>query len=132
VGATALDITAKASVTTSDTPSTFPGKVTTSLGGVARNLAEAAHRVFRSPYDTLLVSAVGKSDDVFGAVIRRKLDGLGMRTDGLVDSSTGSGVCNMLLDDQGSLIGGVADFAALDAFQASDVGMILVAVPDIF
>lgn len=83
------------------------------LGGVARNIAEAAHRLLTAqptslPAATMLVSPVG--DDAFGRVILEETKHIGMRTDGLVQvQGARSAVCNMLLNSTGNLTGGVAD-----------------------
>lgn len=143
VGAAAVDVIAQAvSLSPSNNSliiaSTVPGTVQTSLGGVARNVAEAAHRAFlslRSPHashGSLLVSPLG--DDSFGIMIRREMESMGMRSDGLLFSPTSewqtttdgaerrSPVCNMLISGTGDLIGGVADFTALDSLHSSEVG----------
>jgi pseudouridylate synthase / pseudouridine kinase len=90
--------------------STVPGHVSLSLGGVARNIAEAAHRVItsKSPeLSLLLVSAIG--NDHFGRLLINETIGIGMRVDGLVKNDKRTPVCNMILDGNGGLIGGVAD-----------------------
>jgi pseudouridine-5'-phosphate glycosidase/pseudouridine kinase len=142
VGAAAVDVIAQAdSSTRSDSSlinaSTVPGTVETSLGGVARNVAEAAHRTLLSlkcpdaSHRTLLVAPLG--DDSFGAIIRQETESVGMRSDGLlVTTMPGcqtathraerrSPVCNMVLSRTGDLIGGVADFTALDTLRSSEV-----------
>ncbi|KAG1833737.1 indigoidine synthase A-like protein [Suillus variegatus] len=114
VGCAAVDITSQP-LTDSDLghQSTFPGKVSMSLGGVGRNIAEAAHRVLSSHSDessaaTLLVSLVG--DDSFGRLLSEETRMLGMRTDGLIPVRGGrSSVCSLLLERSGALRAGVAD-----------------------
>ncbi|KAG1881606.1 Indigoidine synthase A like protein-domain-containing protein [Suillus tomentosus] len=114
VGCAAVDITSQP-LTDSDLghQSTFPGKVSMSLGGVGRNIAEAAHRVLSSHSDessaaTLLVSLVG--DDSFGRLLSEETRMLGMRTDGLIPVRGGrSSVCSLLLERSGGLRAGVAD-----------------------
>jgi pseudouridine-5'-phosphate glycosidase/pseudouridine kinase len=119
VGSAAVDITAQAQAGVENTlimQSTAPGRVSVSLGGVARNIAEAAHRVMisRSPeLSSLLVSAIG--DEHFGRLLTNETTGIGMRTDGLVKSDKRTSVCNMILDSGGSLIGGIADMGGLNA-----------------
>lgn len=44
-----------------------------------------------------------------------------MRADGLLEGERRSPVCNMLLSDGGELVGGVADFSALEALGADEV-----------
>ncbi|OAX44241.1 hypothetical protein K503DRAFT_852805 [Rhizopogon vinicolor AM-OR11-026] len=114
VGCAAVDITSQP-LTDSDLghQSTSPGNVSMSLGGVGRNIAEAAHRVLSSyghefPAATMLVSAIG--DDSFGRLISDETRMLGMRTDGLIPVHGGrSPVCSLLLERSGGLRAGVAD-----------------------
>lgn len=94
--------------------------MTTSLGGVARNIAEASHRVVTrtqdSPMSVLLVAPIG--GDPFGRLFIDETTKLGMRTDGLVMNDTQrTAVCNMVLGSDGSLIGGVADMGITEAFK---------------
>lgn len=136
VGSAAVDISAKAAPVTpggSDAlgmQSTSPGEVAMTLGGVGRNIAEAAHRRLISYSEklnetasALLVSPIG--DDSFGRVISDHMDGMGMRTDGLVVRAEGarSAVCNMVLDSGGNLIGGVADMDIIQSLKGDQVGM---------
>jgi pseudouridylate synthase / pseudouridine kinase len=101
--------------------STLPGTVSMTLGGVARNIAEAAHRVLTSHAPrlsaaTMLISPVG--DDAFGRVLLDEMRLVGMRTDGLLQiPGARSAVCNMVLDSTGNLTGGVAD---MDIIQLLD------------
>lgn len=98
--------------------STIPGKVALSLGGVARNIAEAATRVSSSAYpglSPLLVAPVGK--DFFGHILAEQTARLGMRNDGFVTVEDRTAVCNMVLDGQGGLIGGVADMDITNEFS---------------
>lgn len=142
VGAAAVDVIAQADPSSlSDnhliSASTVPGTVGMSLGGVARNIAEAAHRTLLSLGNsdasprTLLVAPLG--DDSFGGIIQQGTESIGMRSDGLlVTTAPGrqtaigraerrSPVCNMVLSRSGDLIGGVADFTALDTLRSSEV-----------
>lgn len=131
MGAAAVDVIAQAA-SSSDSSliahSTVPGMVRSSLGGVGRNVAEAAHRTLVSLGDTtsdlktLLVSPIG--DDAFGALVRGETKRIGMRTDGFLsnseDTQRRTPVCNMVLTGAGDLVGGVADFGALDILKASE------------
>ncbi|KAJ3790942.1 indigoidine synthase A-like protein [Lentinula aff. detonsa] len=116
-GAAAVDISAKAFEAASNSAlgSTVPGNITVSLGGVARNIAEASHRV--SPKDSvLLVSPIG--DDSFGQLLTQESENHGMRTDGLLlQKDQRTAVCNMIMDSQGGLTTGIADMAILDKAQ---------------
>lgn len=127
VGCAAVDITSQAEVLIkSDQKSTYPGKVSVSLGGVARNIAEATHRVMsgstESDAATLLVAPIG--DDDFGKLIGAGIQSLGMRTDGLMSVlGRQSSVCNLLLDSHGELQCGVSDMDLPHAWKADQVGM---------
>ena len=106
---------------------TAPGTVTLTVGGVARNLAEAAHRVLSSgpdaqPDATLLVSPIGRNDE-FSSFIVDEHDLLGMRHDGLLRTSEQrTAVCDMVLDTSGALVGGVADMDIIRNVSESAVG----------
>lgn len=121
LGSAAIDITSQARDPNASLGqhSTSPGMITTSLGGVGRNIAEAAHGILSgiSPAlsrSTLLVSPIG--NDAFGRLIVEETSRLGMRIDGLTSiQSHRSAVCNMVLDGKGSLIGGVADMDIIEA-----------------
>ncbi|KAG9045515.1 hypothetical protein FS842_001167, partial [Serendipita sp. 407] len=120
VGGAAVDVISKADGSSSGSSavrSTVPGTVKNYLGGVARNVAEATHRICASTSETgsdevLLVAPVGS--DSFGTIVRDGTASLGMRADGLLQvspstSPKGTAVCNMVLDGSGDLISGVAD-----------------------
>ncbi|KAJ3987787.1 indigoidine synthase A-like protein [Lentinula detonsa] len=117
LGAAAVDISAKAFEAASNSAlgSTVPGNISVSLGGVARNIAEASHRV--SPKDSvLLVSPIG--DDSFGQLLTQESENHGMRTDGLLlQKDQRTAVCNMIMDSQGGLTTGIADMAILEKAQ---------------
>jgi pseudouridine-5'-phosphate glycosidase/pseudouridine kinase len=127
VGCAAVDITSQPQAATElDFNTTFPGKVSVSLGGVARNIAEAAHRVMSGAIGegaaTLLVAPVG--DDAFGSMIVDLTESLGMRTDGLMPiHGQRSSVCNLFLDAQGELQSGIADMDLTLAWEADQVGV---------
>jgi len=113
VGSAAVDITSQADPSTDPSlakNSTAPGKVSLSIGGVARNMAEAAHRILAAQElqtSCLLVSTVG--EDGFGKFLVEETEKLGMRTDGLLRNDRSTAVCNMVIDSAGNLVGGVAD-----------------------
>ena len=128
VGCAAVDITAQELPDTNAAlahHSTAPGHVKLSLGGVGRNVAEATHRVMESMYpslSSLLIAPVG--EDAFGRVLSEGLNDLGMRTDGLLKFAEESAVCNLVLDSNGSLVGGIADMginAQMSAEAVRDV-----------
>ena len=127
VGCAAVDITSQAKAPMKpDQKSTYPGKVTLSLGGVARNIAEATHRVLSGSNGagaaTLLVAPIG--DDEFGKLISTMTQSLGMRTDGLVSvEGQQSAICNLFLDSHGDLQIGTSDMDLPHACEADQVGM---------
>ncbi|KAG8219765.1 hypothetical protein J3R82DRAFT_737 [Butyriboletus roseoflavus] len=129
MGCAAVDITSQAEVLIkSDQKSTYPGKVSVSLGGVARNIAEATHRMMSGSTEndsaTLLVAPIGNDD--FGKLIGAKTQSLGMRTDGLVSiQGRQSAVCNLLLDSHGELRCGVSDMDLPHAWEADQILAIL-------
>ncbi len=94
---------------------TYPGRVSITLGGVARNMAETATRILSplhtrsTPSPVKLVTPHG--DDDFGLLLRTGLEHAGMRTDGLFVPSGNhrTAVCSLMIDDSGDLISGVAD-----------------------
>jgi len=119
VGSAAVDIIAQADLNTDPSlakNSTASGKVSLSVGGVARNMAEAAHRILTAQElqaSCLLVAPVG--EDGFGKFLIQETEKLGMRTDGLLRNGRSTAVCDMILDSAGNLIGGVADMEIIDA-----------------
>jgi len=129
IGSAAVDVVSQTNAK-SDTDgyhgrqSTSPGTVGLHLGGVGRNIAEAAHRVSTSrfqaqPSATALVSSVG--DDAFGRLLLEEMRGIGVRTDGVMKAHQRSAVCNMVLDSSGNLIGGVADMDIIRSIQPETV-----------
>ncbi|KAG6814072.1 hypothetical protein H0H92_003119 [Tricholoma furcatifolium] len=124
VGSCAVDITARASGKTDDlvAHSTAPGNISLTLGGVARNVAEASHRLLSAHAQRLssvLVSPVG--NDAFGRLLLEETTRLGMRVDGFVPGSERTAVCNMVLNNKGDLIGGIADMNITAALQPPTV-----------
>ncbi|KAI0068248.1 indigoidine synthase A-like protein [Artomyces pyxidatus] len=126
VGSAAVDITARAITPPGSEPtrglnSTSPGNVSLTLGGVGRNMAEAAHRVLTShstefSHATLLISSVG--EDSFGRLLVEEMARMGMRNDGITrNDAQRSAVCNMVVDAAGNLIGGVADMDIVRSFE---------------
>ncbi len=130
VGCAAVDITAQELPNTDPElakHSTAPGHVKISLGGVARNVAEATHRILEaksSNLSSILLAPVGK--DAFGQTLLKELGSLGMRTDGLLEfEDEASAVCNIVLDSDGTLVGGVADMGINERMTANAVGFIM-------
>ena len=128
IGSAAIDITAQASPSPhADVAvhSTAPGRVKLSLGGVGRNIAEASHRVMAAKYPELssvLLAPIGK--DTFGDLLVSESQACKMRTDGLSRTDDCTAVCNMVLDSNGALVGGVADMRITETFTGDQVGNI--------
>lgn len=126
IGSSAVDITAQVTREVAfNTHSTVPGAVSMNLGGVARNVAEAAHRRLSTSVPPLtgsavLVSAVG--NDSFGRLLTEESKQIGMRTDGLLSVVDGrTAVCSMMLDSNGGLAGGIADMDIVETLDAESV-----------
>lgn len=126
IGSAAVDVIARAKAISAidgsrGRHSTSPGTVGLHLGGVGRNVAEAAHRIstskFRAqPSTTVLISSVG--DDLLGRLVLEETGRMGMRTDGIMTTTQRrSAVCNMVLDGSGNLIGGVADMDIVQSIE---------------
>jgi len=129
IGSAAADVVSQANVISDiddsrGRQSTFPGTVGLHLGGVGRNIAEAAYRISTSrfqvqPSATVLVSSVG--DDALGRLLLEEMRKIGVRTDGVTTTHQRSAVCNMVLDGSGNLIGGVADMNIIKSIQPETV-----------
>ena len=134
IGSAAVDIVSEANVI-SDADgsrgrrSTSPGTVSLHLGGVGRNIAEAAYRISTSrfqaqPSATVLVASVG--DDPLGRLLLEEMRMIGVRTDGVMITRQRSAVCNMVLDGSGNLVGGVADMCIIESIQPETVWYIYI------
>ncbi|KAJ1676517.1 hypothetical protein EV182_008044, partial [Spiromyces aspiralis] len=111
IGGCALDVTSRigeyAGIVRSKplTASSFPGKVTMSVGGVAQNIARAAHLLGAH---TLFASAVG--DDSHGSLVVNDLKRVGLNTAHLQTlPGSRTAVYNAIHDNLGDLIAAVAD-----------------------
>ncbi|KEI39455.1 uncharacterized protein L969DRAFT_17377 [Mixia osmundae IAM 14324] len=119
IGCMALDITsvmpASALVKT-----TYAGTVKFSLGGVARNVAEAAHKLLPGA-NVALVAPVNANFASRYAI--EAIEQLGMRRDALLplQTSRGVGVANLLLDSQGLLQAGVVDMTSVEQVTAEEI-----------
>ncbi|WFD34478.1 hypothetical protein MCUN1_001319 [Malassezia cuniculi] len=102
LGAAAVDVCAHGKPTAR---STVPGHIQLSVGGVAHNVARAAHAMSK-PFAVQLIAPLAA--DVFGQYVKQDMSTFGMRTDGLVEHEGRTPACNLLLDD-GDLVAGVAD-----------------------
>ncbi|GAA5995003.1 pseudouridine-5'-phosphate glycosidase family protein [Rhodotorula paludigena] len=114
VGVLAVDISMVPN-STSPLQTTAPGSVSLTLGGVAGNVAGAAHALLSAPSsnqdggEVLLVAPV--AGDLLGEVAKSGLRARGMRSDGLIGSDGATATCGYLLDEKGELVGGVADMS---------------------
>lgn len=124
VGSLAIDITMHPH-SVSPLRTTAPGAVSLSLGGVAGNVAGAAHSLLGGG-DVMLVAPVG--EDLLGNVARSGLKDRGMRSDGLIrlKESERTATCGILLDQTGELVGGVADMAIAAEMEGDKVSCLLV------
>jgi pseudouridine-5'-phosphate glycosidase/pseudouridine kinase len=114
IGAAAIDITAQAnniegperqpSEASNHQGTTVAGTVRSNPGGVARNMAEAAHRLGAS---TKLATSFNPSD-AFGATLTHHLADLRMPVHNFKAGSR-TAVCNSILQHDGQLLTGVAD-----------------------
>lgn len=133
-GVLAVDIS-MVPASSSPLKTTAPGSVKLTLGGVAGNVAGAAHSLLSSSAssadEVLLLAPV--AEDTLGDVARGGLARRGMRTDGLVAPPGGrTATCGILLDEKGDLVGGIADMAIaheLEADQVSRLRLSLSRVP---
>ncbi|KAF5374860.1 hypothetical protein D9758_000324 [Tetrapyrgos nigripes] len=120
LGAAAVDISASGAELSDENllvHSTIPGRVSVSLGGVARNIAEAASRVL-SNESVLLVSPIG--NDSFGKLVSEETRKLGLRNDGfIVQDDCRTSTCNMILDAHGNLLTGIADMGITESLDVS-------------
>ncbi|KAJ7487551.1 indigoidine synthase A-like protein [Mycena galericulata] len=117
IGSAALDVTAQTQYKANSgaSHSTSPGTVSVQLGGVARNVAEACHRLGER---ALLISPIGK--DTWGRLLYEETTAIGMRTDGLIEREGRTAVCNLFLDGTGNLASGVADMIITEQTRLSE------------
>ncbi|KAM3579492.1 hypothetical protein VKS41_007948 [Umbelopsis sp. WA50703] len=130
IGGTVMDITSTFSVESGVdivAPPSFlytscAGVVRQSLGGVGRNVAEAA---YRAGSDTLMVSAVG--DDLASNMIMEGLAEIGMRVDGIRKyGGESTAIYNALHSPDGQLISAVADMNVFKRIETEQVYISLV------
>ena len=113
VGAAAVDVCANGELASR---STAPGTIELSPGGVARNVARAAHALRKA--DVLLVAPLAR--DALGRMLEDDIQVAGMRTDGLVWAKGRTPACSLLLA-RGDLVAGVADMDLTDSLTPDDV-----------
>jgi sugar/nucleoside kinase (ribokinase family) len=128
VGAAAIDITAQVNNLNIEVPerqlsevpnygTTVAGTVRSSPGGVARNMAEAAHRLGAS---TKLATSFNASDP-FGATLTHHFADLRMPVHNF-EAGPRTAVCNSILQHDGQLLTGVADMdSTFDGLSLDEV-----------
>jgi pseudouridylate synthase / pseudouridine kinase len=131
IGSAGIDITCQPDPKVErslDAGSTNPGLVTLTFGGVARNIAESAHRILsikgKISDATMLISPA--ASDHFADMIIADMKSIGLRTDGLLKDlpqMRRSAACVMLLDQCGELLNGVADMLITDDLQYKQVSL---------
>ncbi|KAI8098074.1 Ribokinase-like protein [Gilbertella persicaria] len=124
IGGIALDITATVGKTlgSSILHTSTPGHVKQSLGGVGRNVAEAAWRT--GGKDVKLVSVVG--DDLAGESVRQGMKAIGMSTEYIQTlKNQPTAVYNALHSNDGQLVAAVADMNIFDHIDSSNIVSIL-------
>jgi len=113
VGYAAVDITGQNDTRTissreDEIATTWPGRVSLSLGGVGRNMAEAIHRILQDQGVIVhMVSPIGRDD--FAKVIEQGMSKIGLSTSGLIPGPSRTASVMLLLDRGGDLVTGIAD-----------------------
>lgn len=114
-GCAAMDMTAQQRL---EAPhSTAPGTVRLSAGGVALNVARAAHSMLSTETDVLLCAPYGS--DVLGSTLFEEIQRVGLRTDALIPADK-TAVCNLLLNATGELVTGTADMDVVEMALTPD------------
>lgn len=123
IGGIALDITATVGPSLKSILHTStPGNVKQSLGGVGRNVAEAAWRTGAS--QVKLVSVVG--DDLAGASVKQGMATIGMDTNYIQTlKNQPTAVYNALHSNDGQLVAAVADMNIFDSMDSQEVSSII-------
>ena len=118
IGCAAMDITAQALEPSLSDPSTAPGSIDITVGGVAHNIARAAHAMLEDKRAVVLVAP--KADDTLGKLMQGEMHASRMRTDALIQSAR-TPMCNLVLDADGELVTGIADMRVLDDVMLPEV-----------
>jgi pseudouridine kinase len=109
IGGANIDVKAKA-VSQHRLGTSNPGVVTTTAGGVGRNIA---HNLGRLGVDVALISAVGL--DSQGEKLLRDTAAAGVDTSGVLQQNLSTGSYVALLDETGELVSAVSDMRVLEA-----------------
>lgn len=115
IGCAAVDLTAQRS-SASATHTTTPGHVSLSLGGVAYNIALAAHRTLGDGVVLAAPTPRGALETYWHAAIAQT----GLQHDTSVSTQT-TPMCTLVLDEHGELETGVADMAMVESALTPDV-----------
>lgn len=123
-GSAAIDISATAPNALAERTTT-PGSISLTPGGVGRNLAHAAQNLL-PPGDVKLVAPIGagsyENSDALGVLLKASMVEDGLRTDGLVATDGArTAACNLVLENAGDLIGGVADMGIAETLSGEAV-----------
>ncbi|KAG2213520.1 hypothetical protein INT47_009194 [Mucor saturninus] len=123
IGGIALDITATVGKSFSSILHTStPGHVKQSLGGVGRNVAEAAWRT--GGHHVKLVSVVGS--DLAGEAVKQGMKSIGMNTEYIQTlENQPTAVYNALHSNDGQLVAAVADMNIFDSMDVSRIVSII-------
>ena len=121
VGAAAVDVVSRP--LSENAATTAPGSIELKLGGVARNVHEAAFKL--GVEDALLVAPVGKSSngpkDPLASVLAQGLKELGASQAGLVEHEGSTPCVNIMLDERGDLASGVASTGLVEDMTGPQV-----------
>ncbi|ORZ30172.1 Indigoidine synthase A like protein-domain-containing protein [Catenaria anguillulae PL171] len=118
IGGLVMDITSTLASAELVSGSSYPGRVTQTPGGVARNMTEALHRVCPGA-NPVLVSATG--GDVAGSMLVQSMAQLGLATHGVIQACDArTAVYSALHTGQGELVTAVADMDILKSQVTAD------------
>lgn len=98
---------------------TVPGTTAIRLGGVARNVHEAAFKT--GAEDAVLIASIGKGKDPLANILRDGLKQLGSSQEGLIEMDGPTPSVNMILDERGTLEVGVAATQLVEQMSWSQV-----------
>lgn len=115
IGGANIDVKARSAAAIAPATSN-PGSVSSSVGGVGRNVAE---NLARLGTPTHLLTVVGT--DAFGERLLRDTGAAGVLLDHVVRSDVATGTYVAVLDDDGELVTAVSDMAACDEIDGNVV-----------
>ncbi|WFD43973.1 hypothetical protein MPSI1_002638 [Malassezia psittaci] len=113
VGCAAVDVTSQCT-TKAVMESTATGRVALSVGGVSHNVAYAAHLLSSRPSGVVLAAPMN-AYDAHGIFLQNEIKHKDLQIDNtLVAKDAPTPVCNLLLDQKGNLVTGVADMSTVE------------------